>query len=94
MGDWKGLLSSRTIQMGIASLLTMLFGLIGIQVADGASMELVSTIVMGVNSVFTALMMLYRAVATKRLVADAPPAPAAVRAPAPPPGGVIPKAQG
>ena len=92
MNDWKGLLSSRTIQMGIASLLTMLAGLVGIQVADGAALELVSTVVLAINSVLTALMMLYRAVATKRLVADAPIAPQPIARPvAPPPGGVAPK---
>lgn len=70
MKGFKGIFQSRAIMSGFAGMLAVALGLIGYNVAPEAIQGLVVTIMSVATFVTTALQILFRAVANKRLIAD------------------------
>lgn len=70
MNGVKSILQSRAIVTGIVGMVALALGRIGYDIDPTAFGDLIFNIVTGVAMITTALQMLFRAIANKRLVAD------------------------
>ncbi len=70
MNGVKTILQSRAIITGLVGMVALALGRIGYEIDPAAFGDLVFNIVTGIVTITTALQMLFRAIANKRLIAD------------------------